>query len=548
MNRLIARAFALIFLVTAGALLAQVPQLINYQGRIAIGTVNFDGSGAFKFALVNAAGTTTYWSNDGTSTTGSQPSAAVTLIVTKGLYSVLLGDTTLANMTAIPASVWANADVRLRVWFNDGANGSQLLAPDQRLAPNGYLPDGGVTNAKLASSAVTITPGIGLTGGGSVSLGGAVTLNVNSGTGANQILALNASGQLPAVSGANLISLSGGNLAAGTVPLAALSVSSVDSSKIVDGSIVNADVNASAAIAYSKLSLGGSIVNSDIATAANIAATKLGTGTVTNAQFGYLGGVTSDIQTQFSGKVSKAGDTMTGALALPANSLTVGTAQIVTTGGKVGINTTAPGTRLTVKTGATEYYGIEHTDGTRRLSTYVNYQGGWLGTVSSDPLNFFVNDGSPSMTIGVDGNVTTVGSMTVGGNVIAVGDMTCTALNITSDRNAKEGFKPVNTRDVLDKVARLPISEWQYKTQTDARHIGPMAQDFHDAFAVGRDEKHIATVDADGVALAAIQGLNQKLEDQVRDKETRIHQLEKSVEELKEIVGRLVDDKKGAAE
>ena len=64
---------------------AQVPQLINYQGRVLAGSTNFDGSGQFKFALVNTAGTTTYWSNNGTSVNGSEPNAAVTLIVTKGL-------------------------------------------------------------------------------------------------------------------------------------------------------------------------------------------------------------------------------------------------------------------------------------------------------------------------------------------------------------------------------------------------------------------------------------------------------------------------------
>ena len=101
--------------------------------------MNFDGSGSFKFALVDAAGTTTFWSNDGTSNAGSEPTAAVSLTVTKGLYSVLLGDTTLANMTALPASAFAdNADVRLRVWFDDGVNGSQLLSPDQRIAAVGY--------------------------------------------------------------------------------------------------------------------------------------------------------------------------------------------------------------------------------------------------------------------------------------------------------------------------------------------------------------------------------------------------------------------------
>ncbi|MDZ4289946.1 MAG: hypothetical protein U0984_18415, partial [Prosthecobacter sp.] len=130
------RALALFFTVavTVATVHAQVPQLINYQGRIAVGITNFDGAGQFKFALVNADGTTTYWSNDGTSTAGSQPTAAVTLTVTKGLYSVLLGDATLSNMTIVPTSVFTNPDVRLRVWFNDGANGSQLLSPDQRLA------------------------------------------------------------------------------------------------------------------------------------------------------------------------------------------------------------------------------------------------------------------------------------------------------------------------------------------------------------------------------------------------------------------------------
>jgi formylglycine-generating enzyme required for sulfatase activity len=129
-------AVLVMFLATSAP--AQVPQLINYQGRVAVGTTNFNGTGQFKFALVNATGTTSYWSNDGSSVGGSQPTAAVSLTVTKGLYSVLLGDTSLANMTAIPNSVFSNADVRLRVWFNDGTNGSQLLSPDQRIAAVGY--------------------------------------------------------------------------------------------------------------------------------------------------------------------------------------------------------------------------------------------------------------------------------------------------------------------------------------------------------------------------------------------------------------------------
>ena len=121
------------------ALQADVPQQLNHQGRVAVNGVNFDGNGQFKFALVNANGTVSYWSNDGTSSAGSEPTSPVTLPVTKGLYSVLLGNTTLANMTALPPSALDHDDVRLRIWFNDGSSrGSQLITPDQRLAAAPY--------------------------------------------------------------------------------------------------------------------------------------------------------------------------------------------------------------------------------------------------------------------------------------------------------------------------------------------------------------------------------------------------------------------------
>jgi hypothetical protein len=72
--------------VFAVSVYGQVPQLLNYQGRVSVGTTNFDGAGAFKFALVNSNGTVTFWSNDGTSAGGSQPTAAVNLTVVRGLY------------------------------------------------------------------------------------------------------------------------------------------------------------------------------------------------------------------------------------------------------------------------------------------------------------------------------------------------------------------------------------------------------------------------------------------------------------------------------
>lgn len=126
-------------LICAAACSAATPGLISYQGRVLVSGAPFNGSGQFKFALVDATGATTYWSNDNTSTAGSEPGAAVSLTVTNGLYSVVLGDTTITNMTnAIPATVFANTVVKLRVWFNDGTNGSKQLAPDQQIAAVGY--------------------------------------------------------------------------------------------------------------------------------------------------------------------------------------------------------------------------------------------------------------------------------------------------------------------------------------------------------------------------------------------------------------------------
>jgi len=102
------------------------------------------------------------------------------------------------------------------------------------------------------------------------------------------------------------------------------------------------------------------------------------------------------------------------------------------------------------------------------------------------------------------------------------------ALVLTSDRNAKENFQPVDPRAVLEKVAALPLQEWNYRADAaQTKHLGPMAQDFHAAFGLnGDDDKHIATVDADGVALAAIQGLNQKMEAKTRELGARSEELE----------------------
>ena len=114
------------------------PTMVSYQGQVLLGGTPFTGTGYFKFAVVDAAGTTSYWSNDGTSSGGGEPAGAVQLSVSLGLFNVLLGDTGLTNMTALPASAFSGTERYLRVWFSSDGSTFLLLAPDRRIAAVPY--------------------------------------------------------------------------------------------------------------------------------------------------------------------------------------------------------------------------------------------------------------------------------------------------------------------------------------------------------------------------------------------------------------------------
>src|SRR5262245_60426344 len=87
---------------------SQTSGVIQYQGRILSGNTAFDGTGQFKFALVNSGATQTYWRNSGDANNDGEPDQAVSVPVQRGLYSIHLGDTTVANMVAIPLSVFTD--------------------------------------------------------------------------------------------------------------------------------------------------------------------------------------------------------------------------------------------------------------------------------------------------------------------------------------------------------------------------------------------------------------------------------------------------------
>jgi hypothetical protein len=116
--------------------------------------------------------------------------------------------------------------------------------------------------------------------------------------------------------------------------------------------------------------------------------------------------------------------------------------------------------------------------------------------------------------------------------------------NNNSDRNAKQDFEFVSSSQILDRLSRLPVSEWSYKSDSETRHIGPMAQDFYAAFKIGTDDKHIAPIDEGGVALAAIQGLNRKLEQQLQQKETEIAELKQRMDKLERLLSEKTGDPK----
>ncbi len=102
----------------------------------------------------------------------------------------------------------------------------------------------------------------------------------------------------------------------------------------------------------------------------------------------------------------------------------------------------------------------------------------------------------------------------------------------SSDRNLKRNLIELNGSEVLAKLVSMPIYQWQPKDGPNAelKHIGPMAQDFYAAFHLGDSDKAIGMQDAEGVALAAIQGLYAKL----KERDATIAEQQREIAELRQ--------------
>lgn len=107
-----------------------------------------------------------------------------------------------------------------------------------------------------------------------------------------------------------------------------------------------------------------------------------------------------------------------------------------------------------------------------------------------------------------------------------------------SSRLLKTGFADIDPGEVLRRLLSLPISTWNYVHSEEGRHLGPMAEDFKAAFGLAGDGRSIATVDADGVALAAIQGLNAKLEKALEATRRENQELKQRLERLEALLAR----------
>lgn len=185
----------------------------------------------------------------------------------------------------------------------------------------------------------------------------------------------------------------------------------------------------------------------------------------------------------------------------PANALRVSSA------GRLGIRTATPVLDLHIRSGNTPALRLEQ-DGS---SGFTSHSWDIIGNevsfavrdvTSGSQLPFRIFPGAPSSSVKI----------------------TADGVSFLSSRDAKEGFEPIDPDAILERLAELPLTEWSYKGGSGARHMGPVAEDFHAAFPLGGDDRSINPLDVAGVALAGIQSLHSEVE-RLADQTSATHDL-----------------------
>jgi len=176
-------------------------------------------------------------------------------------------------------------------------------------------------------------------------------------------------------------------------------------------------------------------------------------------------------------------------------------------------------------------------DGSNPTASSRLRAGGVVGTTTNPNGNAGYFQGRVVIENSTAGGSTTSGTdaliiWTNGPGSGAAGFNSSGAVFSPSDRNIKSDFQPVDTVAVLDKLTATPITRWHYRNDEQTWYMGPMAQDFSASFGLGDKDTIIHGVNADGVAFAAIQGLNAKLVEKLKVSDARIDSLEQRLSAL----------------
>ncbi len=203
--------------------------------------------------------------------------------------------------------------------------------------------------------------------------------------------------------------------------------------------------------------------------------------------------------------------------------------------GKVGLGTSAPGHSLHVR-GDAGRAQIENSSAAAAKRTLLG-----LSNLGGVYIRWENRDSGTTWEAGVASNgfaIARIGSGVKDFFIKDNGDVEVPRGTMvhSSSRSVKRAIVPVDPADMVARVAELPLSMWEYDrgAAAEARHLGPMAEDFHEAFGLGGDPSQLAAADVSGVALAAIQGLILE----AREKDARIADLNERLERLEGLIGK----------
>ena len=501
----------LVFSLLIASAPAQVPALLNYQGRLVNGTNLFNGNVGLTLRLYNAsaAGTLLYADSN-------------TVAVVDGLYSTFIGDNTIAgDLTA--------ALTNAQVWIETGVNGT-ALAPRERLASVAYaITAGGVSTGAITSAMLAQN---GASAGQVLKWSGSAWAPSNDLTGSATLLSYAEAGTFspaPVVSGTNAIAQGAGTSAQADYSVVGGGWSNAVGAGSTYAAIVGGNSNRIGTNSIASIIGGGQRNTIDSGTTDSFIGGGRGNEVGTNCLVSVVGGgVSNIIADNVDGGLICGG--FRNAILGSADGVPRQTAPMIV-GGSDNIISNSHGSIILGgddnSIGTNAHYGvilggntcgIGHNASNSLAAGYhgkANHKGSFVwGDVSSISDTTSTSNNQVTFRAAGGFRIFSNPGMTLGATLPS-GGTTWTAL---CDRNKKENIVPLDGKEVLARLAGVPICEWNYKDDPSRRrYYGPMAQDFHAAFGLGDDDTRINTGDLDGVALAAIQGLTQRLQEKDRE-------------------------------